>query len=72
MYRSRLREGGGGGGRGKGETTPPKQSINGGGFIKLTASEGRLLIDHRAYEGLGKLYHDTTKISGPPSLLSLS
>ena len=69
MYRSRLREGG----RGEGESTAPKESIKGGGGCrKLTASEGRLLIDHRAYGGLGKLYHDTTKISEPPPLLSLS
>ena len=70
MYRSRLREGGRGGG--KGESTAPKESIKGGGCRKLTASEGRLLIDHRAYGGLGKLFHDTTKISEPPPLLSLS
>lgn len=62
MYRSRLREGGGG----EGESTAPKESIKGGGCRKLTASEGRLLIDHRAYGGLGKLYHDTTKISERP------
>ena len=50
MYRSRLREGGGGGGGG--ESTAPKESIKGGGGCrKLTASEGRLLIDHRAYGG---------------------
>ena len=73
MYRSRLREGGGRGGGREGESTAPKESIKGGGgYRKLTASEGRLLIDHRAYGGLGKLYHDTTKISEPPPLLSLS
>ena len=63
MYRSRLREGGGG----EGESTAPKESIKGGGGCrKLTASEGRLLIDHRAYGGVGKLFHDTTKISERP------
>ena len=41
MYQSRLREGGGGG---AGEKTPQKKIKKGGGFKKLTACEGRLLI----------------------------